>query len=85
MPTDRHFDITWIVPLEPGLATHVQLLDHDQDHAALAIGHGGDEADALMDLWLTLVARQEDDAARFVANAYVKRTGHQPGEEPRQD
>ena len=78
--TGARFDLEWIVPLEPGLLTHVQLMDHAHTHDVLAIGHGGDEAEALMDLRHTLVARQADDAARFVAAAYVTRTGHPPAQ-----
>ena len=44
----KRFVLEWIVPLEPGLSTHVALgdLECDPPHA-VAVGDGGDEAEAL--------------------------------------
>jgi hypothetical protein len=76
------FDLEWIVPVEPGLATHVRLFDPDVgSEFPLAVGHGADEVDALMHLWIALVAGREHDAANFVASAYAKGVGHLPGQE----
>ena len=48
-PTPR-FTLEWLMPQEIGLETHAVLSDAEQhpDHV-LAMGHGGDEADALLD------------------------------------
>jgi hypothetical protein len=75
------FRLEWIVPLEPGLLTHVMLFDQtNSTHSPLASGHGGDEADALLDLWTTLIERNGSsiDAISFVADAYMRRTGRMP-------
>jgi hypothetical protein len=64
----KRFDLEWILPLEPGLSTHVTLygLQCDRPHR-VAVGHGGDEAEALLDLWTTLTDRNESaDAIAFV-------------------
>ena len=69
----------WIVPLEFGLSTHVALYDLECDppHAA-AVGDGGDEAEALLDLWTTLNDQGDfAEAAAYVA-AYFRRTGRPP-------
>ena len=61
-----------VLPLEPGLATHVRLFDLEcfPPHA-LAAGEGGDEADALLALWTTLTDQHESaDAIAVVAEAY---------------
>ena len=83
--SEARFDLEWIVPLEPGLETHVGLYDAADSEVPVAVGHGGDEADALFDVWRKLVARQEYEAATFVGAAYAKRTGHPPGEEHGED
>ena len=45
----------------------------------MAVGHGADEADTLLDLWTTLVDRNEpSEAIEFVAAAYRRRTGSEP-------
>jgi hypothetical protein len=75
----RRFDLEWIMPLEPGLMTHVTLFDVSKQPPVVAVGHGGDEADTLLDLWTTLIDRDEDAAAiTYVAAAYTKRTGQPP-------
>jgi hypothetical protein len=68
------------MPQELGLETHAVLYDAEQhpDHV-LAMGHGGDEAEALLDLWATL--RDHDasqDAIALVAEAFTRRTGKAP-------
>ena len=76
----KRFELEWVLPLEPGLSTHVRLFDLEcfPPHA-LAAGEGGDEADALLDLWTTLTARHDSaDAVAYVAEAYHSRTGRQP-------
>ena len=46
---------------------------------ALADGEGGDEADALLELWTTLIGHHESvEAVSYVAEAYRKRTGRAP-------
>lgn len=45
----------------------------------VAVEQGGDEAEALLDLWTTLTDRAESaDATAFVAQAYHRRTGRLP-------
>ena len=56
------------------------LYDSDQhtDHI-VGVGHGGDDADTLLDLWTTLIDRDErSEAAAYVAAAYTKRAGKAP-------
>jgi hypothetical protein len=77
---DQRFALEWILPQEPGLATHVTLYDAErhQQHA-LGVGHGADEADTLLDLWTSLIDRSEPpEAIAYVAGAYAKRTGRTP-------
>ena len=76
-----HFRLEWLMPLEPGLTTHVTLLRHDRAHdeGALATGSGADEAETLLDLWTTLIEQHASaDALAYVAGAYTRRTGHRP-------
>jgi hypothetical protein len=66
--------------LEPGLSTHVTLFDLEcfPPHA-LAAREGGDEAEALLELWTTLTAQGDcPEAVTYVAEAYFRRTGRQP-------
>ena len=74
------FALEWILPQEPGLTTRVTLYDAERhpDHL-LAVGHGGDEPDTLLDLWTTLIDRGEPaEAIACVADAYTRRTGKTP-------
>jgi hypothetical protein len=76
----KRFDLEWIVPLEPALLTHVAVYDLEcvPPHA-IADGQGGDEAEALLDLWWALSDRDESaDAITFITDAYRRRTGRQP-------
>ena len=85
--TDSRFRLEWHLPQEPGLVTHVTLFDRERPpHYVRATGHGGDELEALIDLWSALVDRHEaEDAVELVVAAYQRRTGHppaRPGAEP---
>jgi hypothetical protein len=73
----KRFELEWVLPLEPGLSTHVTLFDLEcYPPHALGTGDGGDEADALQDLWTTLRDRNDSaDALAHVADAYHRRTG----------
>jgi hypothetical protein len=76
----KRYDLEWVLRLEPGLETHVTLFDL-QTHPpeAVAVGHGADEAEALLDLWTILNGRDESaDAITVVADAYKRRTGRAP-------
>ena len=76
----KRFELEWILPLEPGLSTHVTLfnLECHPPHA-LATGEGADEADALLDLWTSLPAQHATtDAVAYLAGAYERRTGRPP-------
>jgi hypothetical protein len=76
----QRFQLEWVLPLEPGLSTHVTLFDMEcfPPHA-LAAGEGGDEAEALLDLWTTLRDCNElsgRDLRR--GRSVLKRTGGLP-------
>src|SRR5262245_23636479 len=76
----QRFELEWVLPLEPGLQTHVRLFDLEcfPPHA-LAVGEGADEADALLALWTTLAEHRDSvDAVAHVAEAYSRRTGRRP-------
>jgi hypothetical protein len=76
----RRFELEWILPLEPGLSTHVTLIDFESHSSHVVdMGQGGDEADALLDLWTTLSDRHAaTEAIAFVAECYYRRAGQQP-------
>ena len=79
MVQGQRFDLEWIMPLDPGLMTHVTLFDLSKQPPSAAVGHGSDEAETLLDLWTVLIDRDEDPAAiAYVAAAYTKRTGQEP-------
>ena len=74
------FTLEWLMPQELGLETHAVLNDAEQhpDHV-LATGCGGDEAEALLDLWTALCDRDaSEDAIALVAEAFTRRTGKGP-------
>jgi hypothetical protein len=80
----QRFTLEWVLPLEPGLSTDVTLFDLEcfPPHA-LAAGEGADEADALLQMWMTLTARDDpSDAMAHVAEACDRRTGRQPDRRP---
>jgi hypothetical protein len=74
------FHLEWILPLEPGLPTYATLHDTTQpDPNQSPVGTGGDEAEALLDLWARLTDQHATgDAIACVAQAYRQRTGHAP-------
>jgi hypothetical protein len=76
----KRFELEWVLPLEPGLSTHVTLFDLEcYPPHAFATGEGGDEADELQDLWTMLTDHHDSvDAVAFVAEAYYRRTGRWP-------
>jgi hypothetical protein len=76
----KRFDLEWHLPLEPGLPTHAALTDLQTTFPELiAEGEGGDEAETLLNLWITLSDRSASpDAMAFVADAYSRRAGRQP-------
>ena len=74
------FQLEWVLPLEPGLSTHVRRFDMECfPPYAVAAREGPDEPDALLALW-TALNRQHDsaDAMAVVAEAYSRRTGRFP-------
>ena len=74
------FQLEWVLPLEPGLFTHVTLFDMEcfPPHA-IAAGETADEADALLVLWTTLTGHEHSaDAMAHGAEAYRRRTGQLP-------
>jgi hypothetical protein len=76
----KRYQLEWVLRLEPGLSRHVTLFNLEcfPPHA-LAAGEGGDEPEALLDLWTTLTDRKDPaEAIEFVAEAYHRRTGRQP-------
>ena len=82
----KRFELEWLLPLEPGLSTHVTLFDLQcfPPHP-IAAGQGGDEADALLELWTALPGQHASaDAVAYVAEAYSRRTGRCP-ERPHND
>jgi hypothetical protein len=52
MTTERQFGIKWIVPLGSGSPVSVQLFaqDNADTGSPLAMGHGSDATDAILDL-----------------------------------
>jgi hypothetical protein len=68
------------MPQEPGLTTRVTLHDLERHpNHVVGVGHGGDEADTLLDLWTTLTDRGEPgEAIDYVTAAHTRRTGKAP-------
>jgi hypothetical protein len=58
----------WAMPLEPGLPTHVRLIDHARDHQEWN-GEGADEIDALMALWTAIQGDATPEALGYAAAA----------------
>jgi hypothetical protein len=51
----KRFHLEWHLPLEPGLPTHVALFDLQAPvPELLAESDGGDEAETLVNLWMTI-------------------------------
>jgi hypothetical protein len=75
------FELEWTELPGRGFPITVQLFNRAEDaQHPIARGRGADAADALLDLWITLVAVHLSDAAKFIATAYAFRTGRRPGE-----
>ena len=68
------FSMHWAMPLEPGLLTHVSLVDHARDHQEWR-GEGADETDALAALWTTMDGDAPREALSYAATAITRRTG----------
>lgn len=68
------FSMHWAMPLEPGLPTHVTLVDHALDHAEWR-GVGADEIDALTLLWTAMHDEATPEALAYAASAITQRTG----------
>ena len=68
------FSMHWAMPLEPGLPTHVSLVDHARDHQEWR-GEGADETDALAALWTTMHGDAPREALSYAAAAITRRTG----------
>jgi hypothetical protein len=61
----KRFELEWVLPLEPGLATHVTLCDLERfPPEAVAGGQGADEAEALLDLWTILSGQDTSPSTR---------------------
>ena len=75
------FALQWLTSDEPDRLTHVTLLDGERPAPhVLAIGHGADKINALLNLWRTLIEIQAlPQAIDYVAVAYTRRTGKAPG------
>ena len=68
------FSMQWAMPLEPGLPTHVSLVDHARDHQEWR-GEGADETDAPAALWTTMHGNAPREALSYAAVAITRRTG----------
>jgi hypothetical protein len=76
----KRFELEWVLPLETRPSTHVTVFDLEccPPHV-LAAGERADGADAPLDLWTKLTARNEAaEAIAIVAEAHHRRTGRQP-------
>jgi hypothetical protein len=68
------FSMHGAMPLEPGLPTHVNLVDHAGDHQEWR-GEEADETDALVALWSTMHGDAPPEALRYSAAAITRRMG----------
>jgi hypothetical protein len=68
------FSMQWAMPLEPGLPTHVSLVDHARDHQEWH-AEGADETDALAALWTAMASDAPREALSYAAAAITRRTG----------
>ena len=77
---ERQFELEWDRPFLPEGKTHVSLFDGPKAPPyVVASGHGAGDADALFDLWTTLIDRGESaEAIAFVAEEYRDLTGRTP-------
>jgi hypothetical protein len=76
------FALQWLLPDQCERLTHVILLDRERPAPyVLAVGHGVDKANALLNLWGTLNKKDAvSEAIDYVAVEYTRRTGKAPGE-----
>jgi hypothetical protein len=77
---EGRFALEWDRPFLPDALTHVSLFDGGQGPMyVVASGHGAGDASALIDLWATLMDRNESaDAIAFVSEEYRALTGKAP-------
>src|SRR5687767_5057509 len=61
------FSKQWAMPLEPGLETHVSLIDHAGDHQEWR-SVGADETDALTALWTVMYGDAAHEALMYAAS-----------------
>lgn len=75
------FALQWLVPAQAERLTHVMLLDKDRPAPyVVAAGHGADKAQALLNLWSTLIETDAlPEVIDYVAVEYTRRTGRAPG------
>ena len=79
--TDARFTLQWDRPFLDGVSTtHVTLYDGPREPVyVVASGHGSGDAQALRDLWTTLVERRESsEAIAYVGEEYRTMTGRAP-------
>src|SRR5688572_27866552 len=65
------FSMHRAMPLEPGLETHVSLIDHAGDHQEW---RGADETDALMAVWTAMHSKPTPESLSDAASAIKQRT-----------
>ncbi len=75
------FALQWLVPGDPGLLTHVMLLDKERPAPyVVTAGHGADKVQALHNLWSTLIEIHAlPEVIGYLAVEYTRRTGKAPG------
>lgn len=73
----ERFQLEWQLPGEVDSMTHVILHDREASvENSLVVGGGRDRAETLLNLWTTLIERNESSAAiDYAALAYWKQTG----------
>ena len=78
----NRFALQWLLPDQCERLTHVILLDRERPAPyVLAVGHGVDKANALLNLWGTLNKKDAvSDAIDYVTVEYTRRAGKAPGE-----
>ena len=77
---ERRFALEWDRPFLPNGSTHVSLFDGGTGPLyVVASGHGAADADALIDLWTTLMEENASaEAIAFVSDEYRTLTGRAP-------
>ena len=76
------FALQWLLPDQCERLTHVILLDRERPApSVVAVGHGVDQANALLNLWGTLKKKDAvSEAIDYVILEYTRRAGNAPGE-----